>query len=70
LLQLDELELAECPPVCGAEEDRHGAFRAHNGYQSLRPAFQALGGKIRNRLTNFRSGLDLLSAKQGKWQRA
>jgi hypothetical protein len=24
LLQLDELELAECPPVCGAEEDRLG----------------------------------------------
>jgi hypothetical protein len=46
------------PTVCGAEEDRLGAFRVHNGSQSLRPAFQALGGKIRNRLTNFRSGLD------------
>jgi hypothetical protein len=64
LLQLDELELAAHQ---SAERKKTGTapFGAHNGSQSLRPAFQALGGKIRNRPTNFRSGLDLLSAKQG-----
>jgi hypothetical protein len=63
LFQLDELDLAERSPIRGAKKYQHGAFRSHDGLESLGSAFLVLCGKRGYRLAHIRPGLDVLAVK-------
>jgi len=64
LFQLDELDLAERSPIRRAEENEHGAFRTHDGFESLIPALLVLRGKGRYLLTHVWPGLYVLAVQR------